>query len=123
MPVLRRRGPRALVRGAVVTGPVGQVPDRPLAGHVSFTPDRPGAYSIGLAGAPPIAWVAVNIPTAESDVRRPIALAAVESEVAPELFSRTIALGPWLLFGGLALLGLQAVASRRRAAPEAREAA
>jgi len=111
------------VREPVVNGPAGRVTDRGVAGHVSFTPDRPGAYSAGLPGAPPLAWIAVNVPPAESDIRRPVELAAVESEIAPELFARSIPLGPGLLLGALALLCLQAFSARSRAPSVPREAA
>ncbi len=111
------------VRDPVIIGPAGPVADRPVAGHVSFTPDRPGAYTVGLSGAPPLAWVAVNIPPAESDIRRPVELAAVESEVAPELFARSVPLGPWLLLGALVALGLQAIVARNRSVGETKEAA
>jgi hypothetical protein len=102
------------VSDPIVEGPTGRVADRGVAGHVSFVAERPGAYSIGLAGAPPLAWVAVNTPPAESDVRRPRALSAVESAIDPELFARSVPLGPGLFVLGLVLLCAQAFGARSR---------
>ena len=81
---------------------------------VRFTPRSPGAYALTVVGAPPLAWIAVNTAIEESDVRVSHTLAAMEAEVAPELFLKTSDLSLGLLV--LSLLGLlgQAFAARRR---------
>ena len=81
---------------------------------VRFRPRSPGAYALSVLGAPPLAWIAVNTPIEESDVRVSHTLAAMESEVAPQLFLKTSDLSLGLIV--LSLLGLlgQAFAARRR---------
>jgi hypothetical protein len=77
-----------------------------------FHPRTPGAYSLGLEGAPPMAWIAANVAPEESDVRVSRPLAAVEAEIAPELFMREARLARPLLLGAMALLFFQALLSK-----------
>jgi hypothetical protein len=77
-----------------------------------FHPRVPGAYSLGLEGAPPMAWIAANVPEEESDVRVTHRLAEVEAEIAPELFMREAHLARPLLWGGLVFLLVQALFSK-----------
>ncbi|MEQ1564933.1 MAG: VWA domain-containing protein [Myxococcota bacterium] len=85
-----------------VIGPDGGVVRSRVDGtRLVFTPERPGAYRLELEGATPLAWVAVNTDPVESDVRPYGSVAAVETELAPELLRRQIDLAKPLL--GLAL--------------------
>ncbi|MCB9745345.1 MAG: VWA domain-containing protein [Alphaproteobacteria bacterium] len=84
--------------------------------EVRFTPAEPGAYSVGVDGEPPMAWVAANTPPEESDVRVGEHLSVMEAEIKPALFARTLELGPWALWLALlTLLGQALLASRRSA--------
>ncbi len=79
---------------------------------VRFLPELPGAYALAFEGSQPFAWVAVNVDPLESDVRVGDALAAVEAELKPELFLRRAEVGLWSIWLAVALLALQALASR-----------
>jgi len=93
-----------------VEGPTGEpVAAETVAGQLRFRPRVPGAYTLSLPGAPPLAWVAVNTPPAESDVRRHAALASVERALDPSRLMRRVGLGAPLLGLALALLLLQAL--------------
>ena len=73
-----------------VNGPDGGiVASERGVGVLSFTPAQPGAYAAVPAGLPPLAWVAVNTSTTESDVRRGEGLVEVQARVAPERLQRT----------------------------------
>lgn len=103
-----------------VLGPDGaSVPANRDRDGLVFEPIVPGAYSVGVPGRPAKAWVAVNAPLPESDVRSYGTLQAVEAKVDPTRSARRIALGPWILAGVAALLVAAAVFARGRAAPEA----
>jgi hypothetical protein len=103
-----------------VRGPDGgTVPSSRSSDAIAFTPLEPGAYQVGVAGQPPRARVAINAPVAESDVRRPSTLAAVESRVDPARSSRRIPLAPWALGAAAALLVLAGWLGRGRAEPQA----
>lgn len=98
----------------VVLGPRGEeVRSRIEGSRVLFTPEQPGAYRVGLADAPPLAWVAVNHDPVESDVRRYASIAGVEREIAPELLERHVDLSRPLLGFGLLLLVGQALLAMR----------
>ena len=56
-----------------------------------------------------MAWVALNTPILESDIRVDKALLAAAAEIAPEHFMERFAVSPWLLLGALVLMLLQAV--------------
>lgn len=100
-----------------VTGPDGELVRSRIEGSsVVFEPESPGAYAVGMPDAPVLAWVAVNLDPAESDVRVPRSLAAVEAELLPELFQRHVDLTPPLLAGALLLLLAQAWRATRRTA-------
>jgi hypothetical protein len=97
-----------------VVGPNGELVRRQIeSGRLLFTADRPGAYALQVEEMPALAWVAVNTPVEESDVRRSQSIARVEQELRPELFLRRIDLSPWLLAAAMVLLVTQAAASLR----------
>jgi hypothetical protein len=73
-------------------------------GTVSFVPRRPGGYVVRSEGGPPLVWVAANLDTAESDVRRTHSVAAAEARIDPELFTRYMPLSPILV--AIALLSM-----------------
>jgi len=104
-----------------VQGPDGPVRSRIQGAELTFTPDKAGAYRIEIESAPPLAWVAVNVDPAESDVRRTQSVESVERELSPELLTTQLDLSPWFL--GLALLffvlqaGWALRPSQSRAAP------
>lgn len=98
-----------------VVGPDGELVRRRIEGStLSFTPSVPGAYELASRGAPALAWVAVNTPPEESDVRRYDSIAAAEAEIAPDLFTRRLELAPWLLVLALGVLVAQALLATRR---------
>ena len=72
-----------------------------------FFPKLPGAYALQIEGAPPMAWIAANSPLKESDVRVSDRLAAIEAEMAPELFLRELRLARGLLWASLMFFVLQ----------------
>jgi len=91
-----------------VIGPDGNpVPTRIEGTTLLFTPQEPGAYAVQVEAVPTMAWVAVNLDGVESDVRAYDSVAAAESAIKPELFTRYIDLSPWLW--GLALLAFLAI--------------
>jgi hypothetical protein len=100
----------------LLTGPDGSVVAFKLEGQnpavLRFHPRTPGAYSLGLEGAPPMAWIAANVPAEESDVRVTHPLAEVEAEIAPELFMREARLSRPLLRGAMLFFLLQAIFSK-----------
>lgn len=99
-----------------VVGPTGdRVRSRIEGSKLLFVPDRPGAYRLEIESAPPLAWIAVNTPPEESDVRRYDSIAKAERELDPELFLRHVDLSPWLFAGALALGLVQGLLSLRRA--------
>jgi hypothetical protein len=99
----------------IVLGPDGAaVRARVEQSSVVFTPDRAGAYQLGAEGAPALAWIAVNTPPEESDVRRYDSIAAAEAAIAPELFLRRIELAPALLAAALLLLAGSSLLALRR---------
>lgn len=101
-----------------VTGPGGAVPAQVRGSTVSFEPIKAGAYLVETPGAPPLAWVAVNVDPQESDVRPGPSLIETAAEIDPERFLVRLDLGEGLLGGALLLALLQAlVASRRREDP------
>ena len=79
-----------------------------------FRPETPGAYRIGVPDGPTVALVAVNIGPEESDVRRGPGVAAVEAELAPELFQRADDLGMPLLWFAGCMMALSSVLARAR---------
>jgi hypothetical protein len=79
----------------VVKGPAGLVETRTESGVLRFTPDRSGAYEVRVSGMPPLAVVAVNMDTAESDVRRHTSLARTAASVDPDRFMHRVHLNRW----------------------------
>ena len=103
-----------------VAGPTGPVAAVVRSGAVTFTPERAGAYRVETPGAPPLAYVAVNVDPIESDVRPGPSLVEVAAEIDPERFLRHVPLSPWLLGLALALaLGQAALSAPRRGGEEA----
>ena len=106
-----------------IIGPSGPVAASVSGNGVSFTPERIGAYSVQTPGAPPLAWVAVNVDPAESDVRPGPSLIETAAEVDPERFLHRKGLSPWVLLAVLGFAALQALlATRRRSAKETADA-
>jgi hypothetical protein len=95
-----------------VTGPHGAVASRVDGTTVVFRPDRAGAYVVETPGAPPLAYVAVNVPSEESDVRAGPEIIATAATVDPKPFTIRHPLAPWLLWGALGLAVGQAALSR-----------
>lgn len=81
-----------------------------------FTPDRPGAYTVGVAGEPPMAYAAVNTPAEESDVRVSARLGEAQNELNPGLFTRREELGRAVAGLGLLLVLAQAALAGRGSA-------
>ncbi len=93
------------------------VPVRHLPGRLVFVPRQPGAYTLSLPGSPPLAWVAVNTPSAESDVRRYERLSQIEAALAPQLLQRRVGLGIGAFVLALVFLLLQAALARSEGKP------
>ncbi|MSQ02364.1 MAG: VWA domain-containing protein [Myxococcales bacterium] len=90
-----------------VTGPGGErIGLTRLPGSVLFVPESPGAYAVGRADEPAQAWVAVNTPVLESDIRADRAIEAVQAEIDPERSQRRVPLD-----AGLAIAAALALAS------------
>jgi len=95
-----------------VTGPHGAVASRVEGTTVVFRPDRAGAYVVETPGAPPLAYVAVNVPAEESDVRAGPEIVATAASVDPAPFTIKHPLAPWLMWAALGLAVGQAAMSR-----------
>lgn len=97
-----------------VIGPDGEPVRAVIDGRsIVFTPKTAGAYQLSLPDAPPLAWIAVNVPPDESDVRVYKSVSRTEAELEPELFIRRIDLTPSLLGLAIAMLLAQALVSAR----------
>lgn len=97
-----------------VTGPSGAVAAHHRGNTLGFTPEEAGAYLVETPGAPPLAWVAVNVDPVESDVSPGPSLVETAAEIDPERFLVRLGLGPWLLWAVLAGALLQALLAARR---------
>ena len=81
-----------------VTGPKGErVGVSRLPGAVAFTPETPGAYAIGRSDEPPVAWVAVNTPASESDIRADESFEEAKARIDPERARREVPLDALLV--------------------------
>ncbi len=108
----------------LVTGPGGErVGVAGSPGALSFLPDRAGAYAVGRPDEPPAAWVAVNVPPAESDVRADEPLADAKARLTPDRVARRIPLDAGLLLLGLLILAAAGLLARRSPPAQAEEAA
>ncbi|MCB9665211.1 MAG: VWA domain-containing protein [Alphaproteobacteria bacterium] len=106
------------VRAVDVLGPLGEPVRFSQSGSsVLLTPDRPGAYEVRITDGPTLAWVAVNLDTEESDVRRTHSVARAEAELVPELFTRHRDLALPALMGALALVLAAALLALRPGVP------
>ena len=99
----------ALTGDVVVEGPEGLVEASLGSGVIRFTPERAGAYRIGVSGLPSLASVAVNMDTAESDVRRQTSLARTAAAVDPDRFMHRLQLNKWAFVLLLVLAAMVAV--------------
>ena len=82
---------------AEVVDPAGRQVASERAGRtVSFVPNAPGAWSIRRADGTVAAWIAVQVPTSESDVRRGEGLLASQAKLAPDRMLRRWPLATWL---------------------------
>lgn len=101
-----------------VTGPDGEPVLAEIARgdpmELRFTPQVPGAYAVGLPGEPPVAWVAANVPAAESDVRVFETLSEATASIDPRLLEQHADLGPGALGFAVVLLLAQALFSLGR---------
>lgn len=92
-----------------VIGPNGdRIRHRIEGSTLVFQADEPGPYELHIESAPPLAFVAVNVDPAESDVRPGESLAAAEAKIKPDLFLRHVDLGTGLMFLAFAAFVLQA---------------
>lgn len=104
-----------LVVDPQVLGPGGEAVRSRLDGRrLVFTPTEPGAYELALQSAPPLAWVAVNVPAEESDVRSYDTVVAAERAIAPDLLTRRVDLARPAWAGVMLLLLAQGVLSLAR---------
>lgn len=108
----------------LVTGPGGErVGASGEPGALAFTPERAGAYALGPPDEAPAAWVAVNVPATESDLRPDEPLADARARLTPDRVARRIPLDAGLLLAGLLCLAVAGVLARRSPPVMAEEAA
>lgn len=93
--------PPAVTEPEVVGPDGGLVGAEREIGALTFAPTAPGAYAARAASGPVAAWVAVNTPLPESDVRRGASLVATQAKIAPERMTQRTPL--WLPSMGAAL--------------------
>ena len=93
----------------VLDGPKGSVGMQYEQGKIRFSPNRIGAYKLYTHGAPPLAQIAINVEPQESDIRSKGPLISIAAEVEPERFIQRKPLTPWLLWGALIALLIQAL--------------
>ena len=90
-----------------VQGPGGPVASSLSGNELSFTPGRVGAYEVEVAGAPPLAWVAVNADPLESDIRTGTPLLEEAMDIDRDRFVRRLDLGFYVWWSVLVLAVLQ----------------
>jgi uncharacterized membrane protein len=71
--------------------------------------EEAGAYQLSISGGPALAWVALNTPISESDVKVRKEILEMAAEIAPEFFLEKESLSKWLWLGALILFVLQAL--------------
>ena len=86
-----------------VVGPDGPIRST-LEGSKLIYAFVPGAYEVTVPDALPLAWVAVNVDTIESDVRRTDGLSELQLDVKPDLILRRFPLGMYFLWGVFGLV-------------------
>ena len=96
-----------------VVGPDGPIRSTLEGSKLLFTPLVPGAYEVTVPDAPPLAWVAVNVDTIESDVCRTDGLSELQLYVKPDLILRRFPLGMYFLWGVFGLVLVQSLFSFR----------
>ncbi len=103
---------------AEITGPDGRfvAVDRE-ATALSWTPVQPGPFEVRPVEGPPLAWVAVNLDPAESDVRRGRSIEEARLASLPEQLQDRVPLEQWLVLGGALLLAGAALIGGGRAEP------
>ncbi len=102
---------------AEVVDPGGrQVASERTGRTVGFVPNVPGAWSIRRADGTVAAWIAVQVPTNESDVRPGESLLASQAKIAPERMLRRWPLTTWLYVAAAGVLVADAWMGRGRAA-------
>ncbi len=111
----------ALVAGdsVEVRGPGGErveLERRP--GGVRFLPEVAGAYAVARPDEAPTAWVAVNVPARESDVRPDLTIDEVQAGLDPDKVRRRVPVDAGLVVAAAAVL-VAATALSRRALPGA----
>lgn len=79
-----------------------------------FVPMLPGAHTVKTAEGPPMAWVAVNTPASESDIRQTTTLQEARLASLPDTLQRHISLVPGLLLAAIAALAGAAILGGRR---------
>jgi hypothetical protein len=81
--------------------------------ELRFTPSAPGAHAARTAEGAAIAWLAVNTPAGESDVRRGPSLVETQARIAPERMTRTWPLALPVLGAAVAVVAVAGVLSAR----------
>ena len=84
---------------------------------LSWIPVQPGPFEVRPVDGPPLAWVAVNLDPAESDVRRGISIEEARLASMPEQLQDRVPLEQWLVLGGALLLAGAALIGGGRAEP------
>ena len=101
-----------------VTSPDGtRVGATRIGNELRFVPADPGGYAVGRPGEPPAAWVAVNTPLAESDVRPDLTLDEARTRIDAGRSRRVVALDVPLVLSCAGLLTAAGfVATRKQGA-------
>ncbi|MEN9785542.1 MAG: hypothetical protein RLZZ299_806 [Pseudomonadota bacterium] len=98
-----------------VASPAGAlVPSERDARRVRFVPSAPGAWSVRDSDGEVFAWVAVNTPPPESDVRAGAGWVEAQARIAPERMVRRWPLAPWAWVAGAGVLLMAAWVGRGR---------
>lgn len=86
-----------------------------IGNELRFVPELPGGFAVGRPAEPPAAWVAVNTPLVESDVRADLSLDEARSRIDAGRSRRLLPLDVPLVVGCAGLLAAAGlVAARRR---------
>jgi hypothetical protein len=104
-----------LVLDLKVWGPDGEeVVFQRESSQLRFVPERPGGYLVAADAAPPLAHVAVNVDSSESDIHQYGSIVEVERTFDPTLLERRVDLTRTLLALAMALFLIQGVMALRR---------
>lgn len=80
--------------------------------------EKSGKYRLFVQHGPTIAWLTLNTPRSESDVRPAPPILEVAASIEPEHFYEKVDIAPWLVLVAIALFLLQSILSAFTPSPE-----